>query len=301
MDALIGATANCAVTRAQDAELRQVAASLRRNIVQMIYSAGSGHPGSALSAADLVTVLYYDEMRVDPADPSWPDRDRFLLSKGHGCPVLYAVLAMKGYFGMEHLGRLRQIDGILQGHPDMRKTPGVDYTTGSLGNGLSIGVGMALAARLDRRSFRTYVLLGCGEMQEGLVWEALMAAAKYGLDNLCAIVDYNRLQLDGHNDEVMPLGDLGAKLTAFDWHVVSCDGHDVGSIRRAFAEARRVRGTPSVLIANTVKGKGVSYMEDRVEWHGAVPDAEQFRQAMAELGEAGHDRPRGDGGDPARP
>ncbi len=301
MDVLIGAAVNRAVTRARDAELRRTATSLRRSIVQMIYTAGSGHPGSALSAADLVTVLYYDEMRIDPADPSWPDRDRFLLSKGHGCPVLYAVLAMKGYFGMEHLGRLRQINGILQGHPDMRKTPGVDYTTGSLGNGLSIGVGMALAARLDRRSFRTYVLLGCGEMQEGLVWEALMAAAKYGLDNLCAIVDYNRLQLDGHNDEVMPLGDLGAKLASFDWHVMSCDGHDVGSIRRAFAEARRVRGTPSVLIASTVKGKGVSYMEDKVEWHGTVPDAEQFRQAMTELGEAGPVRPRGDGGDPARP
>ena len=260
---------------------------LRRNILQMIHAAGSGHPGSALSSADLVTVLYYDEMRIDPADPTWADRDRFLLSKGHACPVLYAVLAMKGYFAMEHLGRLRQIDGILQGHPDMKKTPGVDYTTGSLGNGLSIGVGMALAARLDRASFRTYVLLGGGEMQEGMVWEAMMSAAKYELDNLCAIVDHNRLQLDGHDDDVMPLGDLRAKLASFDWHVMECDGHDVAAIRRAFAEARGVKGRPSVLVANTVKGKGVSFMEHRVEWHGTVPDEGQFEQAMAELELAG--------------
>jgi transketolase len=269
---------------ASDTELQRTAALLRQNILRMIYVAGSGHPGSALSAADLVTVLYYDELRVNPADPGWPDRDRFLLSKGHACPVLYAVLAMKGYFGMEHLARLRQIDGILQGHPDMNKTPGVDYTTGSLGNGLSVGLGMALAARLDGRDHRTYVMLGCGEMQEGLVWEALMAASKYRLDNLCAIVDYNRLQLDGTNDEVMPLGDLSAKLAAFDWHVITCDGHDIKAIRLAFAEARRARGRPSVLIARTTKGKGVSYMEDRVEWHGSVPDEAQFRQAMRELG-----------------
>ncbi len=268
---------------AQDAGLRRTATILRRNILQMIHTAGSGHPGSALSCADLVTVLYYDEMRIDPANPTWADRDRFLLSKGHACPVLYAVLAMKGYFGMEHLGRLRQIDGILQGHPDMRKTPGVDHTTGSLGNGLSIGVGMALAARLDGRSYRTYVLLGCGEMQEGMVWEAMMSAAKYGLDNLCAIVDYNRLQLDGHNDDVMPMGDLCAKLASFDWQVIECEGHDVAAIRGALAEAREVKGRPSVLVAHTVKGKGVSYMEDKYEWHGMVPDRQQFEQAMAEL------------------
>lgn len=270
-----------AQTRAAD--LHPVATELRRNILRMIQAAGSGHPGAALSSADLVTVLYYDEMRVDPADPSWPERDRFLLSKGHACPVLYAALAMKGYFPMERLGTLRQLDGILQGHPDMRKTPGVDYTTGSLGNGLSIGVGMALAGRLDGRGYRTYVMLGCGEMQEGLVWEALMAGAKYGLDDLCAIIDYNRLQLDGHNDEVMPLGDLVAKLASFDWHVIECDGHDLDGIRAALAEARRTRGRPSAVVAHTVKGKGVSFMEDRVEWHGKVPSDEQFEQAMAEL------------------
>ena len=267
----------------QDDELRQTATDLRKNILQMIFDAKSGHPGGALSAADLLTVLYWDEMNIDPSNPAWEDRDRFLLSKGHACPVLYAALAMKGYFDIDQLGTLRRIDGILQGHPDMRKTPGVDYTTGSLGNGLSIGLGMALSAKLDHRDFRTYVVLGCGEMQEGLVWEAMMAAAKWKTDNLCAIVDYNRLQLDGHNDEVMPMGDLRAKLASFDWHVIECDGHDVTAIRNALAEARSVTGKPSVLIADTVKGKGVSYMEDRVGWHGKVPGEEQFRQAMAEL------------------
>jgi transketolase len=271
--------------RLSDTELEGTAAELRRNILRMIHLGRSGHPGSSLSAADLVTVLYYDEMRVDPADPAWPERDRFLLSKGHACPVLYGVLAMKGYFDMAHLGRLRQIDGILQGHPDMRKTPGVDYTTGSLGNGLSIGVGMALAGKLDGLGYRTYVMLGCGEMQEGLVWEAMMAAAKWGLGDLCAIVDYNRLQLDGHNDEVMPMGDLQAKLASFDWHVSGCDGHDIGAIKAALAGARQVRGQPSVIVADTVKGKGVSYMEGQVDWHGAVPDEQQYEQAMAELGE----------------
>jgi transketolase len=271
------------MTEPRPADLRATATELRRNILRMIQAARSGHPGAALSSADLVTVLYFDEMRVDPADPSWPDRDRFLLSKGHACPVLYAALAMKGYFEMERLATLRQLDGILQGHPDMRKTPGVDYTTGSLGNGLSIGVGMALAGRLDGRDYRTYVMLGCGEMQEGLVWEALMSGAKYGLDNLCAIVDYNQLQLDGHNDEVMPLGRLTAKLASFDWHVIECDGHDLEAVRAAFAEARGTRGRPSVIVAHTTKGKGVSFMEDRVEWHGRVPTEEQFEQAMAEL------------------
>jgi transketolase len=274
-----------------EAELRRTATGLRRNILHMIHQARSGHPGASLSSADLVTVLYYDEMRIDPADPAWPERDRFLLSKGHACPVLYAVLAMKGYFEMELLATLRQLDGILQGHPDMRKTPGVDYTTGSLGHGLSLGVGMALAGKLDRHDYRTYVMLGCGEMQEGLIWEALMAGAKYGLDNLCAIVDYNQLQLDGHNDEVMPLGDLVAKLAAFDWHVIECDGHDIAGIRAALAEARRTSSRPSVIVAHTVKGKGVSFMENQVDWHGKVPTDEQHAQAMAELEATSADRP----------
>ncbi len=266
-------------------ELRQTATDLRKNILQMIFDAKSGHPGGALSCADLMTVLYYDEMKTDPSNPVWEDRDRFLLSKGHACPVLYSVLAMKGFFDMSHLGKLRQINGILQGHPDMKKTPGVDYTTGSLGNGLSIGLGMALSAKLDQKDFRTYVMLGCGEMQEGLVWEAMMSAVKFKADNLCAIVDYNQLQLDGHNDDVMPMGDLAAKLSSFGWHVIECDGHDIEEIKKSFAEARTVKGKPTVLIANTVKGKGVSYMEDKFEWHGVVPNEEQFKQAMSELEE----------------
>ncbi len=264
-------------------KLKQTATDLRKNILQMIYDANSGHPGGSLSAADLVTVLYYDEMKTDPSNPDWADRDRFLLSKGHACPVLYAVLAMKGFFDMDHLGKLRQINGILQGHPDMKKTPGVDYTTGSLGNGLSLGLGMALSAKLDQKDFRTYVMLGCGEMQEGLVWEAMMSAAKFKTDNLCAIIDFNQLQLDGHNDEVMPMGDLKAKLAAFDWHVIGCDGHHIEEIRKSFAEARSVKGKPSVIIAETIKGKGISYMEDKFEWHGVVPSEGLFKQAMGEL------------------
>ena len=267
----------------RDDALRRTAVELRGNILTMIHTAGSGHPGSALSCADLFTVLYWDELRLDPANPRWPERDRLLLSKGHACPVLYASLAMKGYFGLEHLGRLRQIDSILQGHPDMNKTPGVDYTTGSLGHGLSIGLGMALAARLDDRAYRTYVVIGSGELQEGLVWEAVMASAKWRSDNLCAIVDFNGLQLDGRNDEVMPLGDIAAKFRSFDWHVIECDGHDVAAIRHGFEEARQASGRPSVIIARTTKGKGVSFMEDQVGWHGRVPDDEQFRQAMAEI------------------
>ena len=267
----------------RDDALRRTAVELRGNILTMIHTAGSGHPGSALSSADLFTVLYWDELNVDPAQPRWPDRDRLLLSKGHACPVLYASLAMKGYFGLEHLARLRQIDGILQGHPDMNKTPGVDYTTGSLGHGLSIGLGMALAARLDERTYRTYVVVGSGELQEGLVWEAVMASAKWHSDNLCAVVDYNGLQLDGRNDEVMPLGDIAAKFRSFDWHVIECDGHDMAAIRHAFVEARQASGRPSVIIARTIKGKGVSFMEDQVGWHGRVPDDEQFRQAMVEI------------------
>ncbi len=264
-------------------ELAKSANELRNHIVDMIYTANSGHPGSSLSNADLVTVLYYDEMNIDPSNPKWKERDRFLLSKGHACPTLYAVLAMRGYFEMDHLSKLRKIDGILQGHPDMKKTPGVDYTTGSLGNGLSIGVGMALAARLDKKAFRTYVMLGCGEMQEGIVWEAMMSAAKYNTDNLCAIIDYNQLQLDGNNDQVMPVKSLKGKILSFNWHVISCDGHDMSDIRRSFAEARNMKGRPTAIIANTIKGKGVSYMENKVGWHGVVPNEEEYEQAKREL------------------
>jgi len=266
-------------------KLGRRAAELRCKTLSMIYAAKSGHPGGSLSAADILAVLYFDEMNVNPADPQWDARDRFLLSKGHACPVLYTVLMMKGYFGWEHMDQLRRIGGILQGHPDMKKTPGVDYTTGSLGNGLSLGLGMALAARLDGLDYRTYVLLGCGEMQEGMIWEAVMASAKYKVGNLCAIIDYNQLQLDGHNDEIMPVSPLREKLLAFNWNVLECDGHDIEDIRKSLARARAVAQRPSVIIAKTQKGKGVSYMEDKYEWHGMVPDESQFAQAMAELGD----------------
>jgi len=269
--------------RINNAEINYYSNELRKNIIDMIYIANSGHPGSSLSYADLVTVLYYDEMKVDPQNPEWEDRDRFILSKGHGCPTLYAVLAMKGYFEMKHLARLRKINGILQGHPDMKKTPGIDYTTGSLGNGLSIGLGMALSAQLDNKDYRTYVMLGCGEMQEGIVWEAMMSAAKYKTDNLCAIIDYNQLQLDGHNDEVMPIKNLKEKISSFNWHVVTCDGHDIEDIKKSFTIARNTSGKPTAIIANTVKGKGVSYMENQVGWHGVVPNKEEYEQAKKEL------------------
>ncbi len=265
-------------------ELEKIANEVRINILKMINTANSGHPGSSLSSADLITVLYYAEMSIDPVNPKWEDRDRFLLSKGHGCPTLYSILSMKGYFDKSNLGKLRKINSILQGHPDMRKTPGIDYTTGSLGNGLSLGLGMALSAKLDKKDYRTYVMLGCGEMQEGIIWEALMSAAKFEADNLCAIVDYNQLQLDGHNNEVMPIKGLKEKLSSFNWNVIECDGHNMTDIRKSFNEARATKGKPSIIIAATVKGKGVSYMENKFEWHGIVPDETLFSKAMAELG-----------------
>ncbi|MBN1445875.1 MAG: transketolase [Candidatus Omnitrophica bacterium] len=263
--------------------LKDTAKELRKNILKMVCAACSGHPGGALSAAEIITALYYGEMHVDPKNPQDPDRDRFILSKGHTCPVLYSVLAMKGYFPLEELQTLRKINGRLQGHPDMNKTPGVDSTAGSLGNGLSIGIGMALMAKLDKKSYRTYVLLGCGELNEGLIWEAAMAAAKFKIDNLLAIVDYNRLQLDGTNDEVMPLEPLADKWKAFNWNVITIDGHDFNQILGAFRKAGETVNQPTVIIANTVKGKGVSFMENKVDWHGKAPNKEQLETALREI------------------
>jgi len=262
--------------------LAEKAREVRSRILDMIYRAKSGHPGGALSAADIVTALYFDILRIDPGNPRWPDRDRFLLSKGHACPVLYACLAMRGYFGLEHLDTLRQFGSILQGHP-IRKTPGIDMTTGSLGHGLSIGLGMALEGQLRGGDYRVFVLLGDGEINEGLVWEAAMAAAKYRTDRLIAIVDRNRLQMDGCCDEIMPMGDIAAKFRAFGWKTFEIDGHDMVQILRAVERARRVRGRPSCIVANTVKGKGVSYMEDRFEWHGKCPSADELACAMREI------------------
>ncbi|NIA06483.1 MAG: transketolase [Actinobacteria bacterium] len=265
--------------------LKQKACQIRRELLKMIHTAKSGHPGGALSAADIVTALYWQVMRIRPEEPDWPDRDRFILSKGHACPVLYTALCLKGYFDREHLGRLRRINSILQGHPDMRKTPGIDSTTGSLGNGLSIGIGMALMGKLDKKDYRVYVMLGCGELDEGMIWEAAMCANKYKLDNLCAVVDYNQLQLDGTVDEVMPLEPLSDKWQAFGWNVLRIDGHDIKIILEAFGKAEETKNAPTVIIADTIKGKGVSYMEDICGWHGKAPSDKELMQALQELEE----------------
>ena len=264
-------------------ELDAKALAIRRDIIQMTYAVQSGHPGGSLSATDIVTALYFYFLRIDPENPEWPDRDRFVLSKGHACPVWYSALAERGYFPKEELLTLRKIDGRLQGHPVMGKPPGVDMTTGSLGHGLSIGVGMALGIKLDRKDSRVYVMLSDGELNEGLIWEAAMAAAKYKLDNLITIIDNNNLQLDGWCNEVMPIEPIIDKWLAFNWRVFVMDGHDMRQILSTIGEANRVTGAPSVIVAHTVKGKGVSYMENKCEWHGKPPNEEQFKQAMMEL------------------
>jgi transketolase len=249
-----------------------------------LYCAGSGHPGGSLSAADIVTVLYFNEMRVDPQNPRLPDRDKFVLSKGHAAPLLYAALAEKGYFPKEELDKLRKLGAMLQGHPSI-KVPGVEMSTGSLGQGFSAAVGMALAARTDGGG-RVYALLGDGELEEGLVWEAAMSAAHYKLDNLCAVVDWNGLQIDGRNEDVMTVAPIGDKFASFGFHVISIDGHSLPAIAGAFAEARSHKGRPTLVVAKTVKGKGVSFMENEAGWHGKTPNEEETKRAMAELGGA---------------
>lgn len=267
------------------AQLRGHARQIRRHIISMVGEAGSGHPGGSLSAADIVTALYFDVMRIDPQKPQWPERDRFVLSKGHAAPVLYAALAERGYFPVEDLKTLRKLGSPLQGHPDMRKVPGVEMSTGSLGQGLSVANGMALAGKLDGLDYRVYVLLGDGEIEEGQVWEAAMAAAHFKLDNVVAFLDYNGLQIDGPIEEVMSAEPVADKWRAFGWAVQEIDGHDMEQILAAVAQARETRGKPSLIIARTVKGKGVSFMENEVGWHGAAPKPEQVEQALAELGE----------------
>lgn len=264
-------------------ELESIAYDLRKVIIDMIYAAGSGHPGGSLSLCEILSVLYYHELHVDPAHPKDPGRDRLIFSKGHGAPALYAVLARKGFFPDHHLKTLRKFGSILQGHPDSRKTPGVEISSGSLGMGISFGIGTALVARHDSLPYRTYVIVGCGELDEGQNWEAFLTASKYKLDNLAVIVDYNKVQLDGTNDEILPLSDLAAKLQAFNFHVLQCDGHTVASLLGAFAEAKTVEGKPTAIIANTVKGKGVSFMEHNPEWHGKPINDEEYKQAMQEL------------------
>ncbi|MFQ7393659.1 MAG: transketolase, partial [Collinsella aerofaciens] len=254
------------------------------------HAAKSGHPGGSLGAADIMTYLYFEEMNIDPADPHKADRDRFVLSKGHAAPGLYSVLANRGYFPVEELETLRHIGSRLQGHPNMNDTPGIDMSTGSLGQGISAAVGMALAAKHWGDSYRVYTLLGDGECEEGQVWEAAMFAGNHALDNLVAVVDHNGLQIDGTIDEVNSAMPLADKFRAFKWHVIElADGNDMTQIEAAFAEAREVTGVPVAIIAETVKGKGVSFMENQVGWHGKAPNDEQIAQAMAELAAAGEE------------
>ena len=264
-------------------QLALTAAKARLLGLDMVYGAASGHLGGSFSAMDLLTVLYQNVMQVDPADPSDPDRDRFVLSKGHCTPALYPTLALRGYFPTEELKLFRSVNGHMSGHAEMHHVKGVDMSTGSLGQGISAAVGMALAGKLDRKNYRVYTLLGDGEIEEGQVWEAAMSAAKFHLDNLCAIVDVNGLQIDGATADVMPSEPLDKKWEAFGWHVISCDGHDYQAIEAAFEQARAVKGQPTVLLARTVKGRGVSFMENNAGWHGKAPNAEQDEQAKAEL------------------
>ncbi|HSJ65792.1 MAG TPA: transketolase [Gemmatimonadaceae bacterium] len=267
-------------------ELETIARRLRRHAIRMIAGANSGHPGGSLSAAEIVTALYFGGiLRHDPARPDWPDRDRFILSKGHGVPILYAALAERGYFPVDELMTLRQVDSRLQGHPVQGMTPGIEASTGSLGQGLSIGIGHAIAGRLDGKLFRTWVVLGDGECQEGQVWEAAMAAANYELDTLTAIVDWNRYQLDGAVEDIQSLVPFPDKWAAFGWNVLEIDGHDMAAVLQALTTASQHRGQPTCIIATTVKGKGVSFMEHNNEFHGKAPTGEQLEVALTQLAE----------------
>lgn len=267
-------------------ELKKYAAKVRMHIIDEVYSAASGHPGGSLSCTDILTALYFSEMNVDPNKPLWEDRDRFVLSKGHCSPALYAVLAEKGFFPKEDLLTFRKIDSYLEGHPSMRSVPGVDMSTGSLGQGISAAVGMAMAGKLDKKDYRVYAILGDGELQEGQVWEASMAAAHYKLDNLTAFLDYNGLQIDGKITDVMSPEPVVGKFEAFGWNVLRVDGHDIEGIIETINKARETKGKPTIIIAATTKGKGVSFMENQAGWHGTAPNKEQRDQAIAELSKA---------------
>ena len=264
-------------------ELQKVANEVRKGIVTSVHAAKAGHPGGSLSAADIFTYLYFEEMNVDPKDPEKADRDRFVLSKGHTAPGLYSALALKGYFPVEDLETLRHLGSYLQGHPDMKHIPGVDMSSGSLGQGISAAVGMAIAGKMDNADYRVYTLLGDGEIQEGQVWEASMMAGFRKLDNLVVIVDNNNLQIDGAIDEVCSPYPIDKKFEAFNFHVINIDGNDVDQIDAAFKEARATKGMPTAIIAHTVKGKGVSFMENQVGWHGTAPNDEQYAVAMEDL------------------
>ncbi len=265
------------------AELKEMAKKLRRHVITMTATAGSGHPGGSLSAADIITVLYFRVLRHNPENPQWPDRDRFILSKGHAAPILYAALAEAGYFPVSELTTLRKLDSRLQGHADRKCTPGVEMSSGSLGMGLSFAIGVALAARLDSKTYRTYVLLSDGECEEGQTWEAVLSAAHFKLDNLTAIVDCNGMQLSGWTRDIMNLEPFTQKWQAFGWHTLDIDGHDLNQILSGFQEAEKIKGKPTIIIARTIKGKGVSFMENNVEFHGKAPTGEEAERALKEL------------------
>ena len=269
--------------------LNEITRRIRTDIVSMIHGAKSGHPGGSLSAVEILTALYFDEMNIDPTNPKMEDRDRFVLSKGHAAPVLYATLSQKGYFDREELKGLRKTGRMLQGHPDMKGTPGVEMSTGSLGQGFSVACGMAMASKLDNAPWRVYALLGDGECQEGIIWEAAMSAAHYKLDNMVAFLDYNGLQIDGNTDNVMSLGSIVDKFKAFGWNVIEIDGHDFDQIFAALDMAKSTVGQPTMIVAKTIKGRGVSFMENQAGWHGNAPSDEHLRIALEELGGAFHE------------
>ena len=269
--------------------LNEITNVIRKDIVSMIYRAKSGHPGGSLSAVEILTALYFDEMNIDPTNPKMEDRDRFVLSKGHAAPALYATLSERGYFSKEELNNLRKTGSMLQGHPDMKKIPGVEMSTGSLGQGFSVACGMAMAAKLDNAPWNVYALLGDGEVQEGIIWEAAMSAAHYKLDNMIAFLDYNGLQIDGDVESVMSINPIEDKFKTFGWNVITIDGHDFDQIFAALDMARDTVDKPTMIIAKTVKGKGVSFMENQASWHGSAPNEEQVNQALSELGGAIHE------------
>ena len=271
------------MTKEEEITLGKTACKVRMGVLTATHGAKAGHPGGSLSAADVFTYLYFRELNIDPQNPKRKDRDRFVLSKGHTAPGLYAALAERGFFPVDDLPTLRHIDSYLQGHPNMNTVPGVDMSTGSLGQGISVAAGMALAAKHQGKTCRIYALLGDGEIQEGQVWEAFMLAHHYGLDNLCAVIDNNGLQIDGPVDKVMSPYPIPEKLKAFGWNVVEIDGHDFDQIESAFAQARETKGAPTAIVMKTTKGKGVSYMENQAGWHGKAPNDEEYEKAMAEL------------------
>lgn len=269
--------------------LKEIARNIRKDIVSMIHTSKSGHPGGSLSSVEILTALYFDEMNIDINNCKMEDRDRFVLSKGHAAPVLYATLAHKGYFDREELKGLRKINRMLQGHPDMKGTPGVEMSTGSLGQGFSVACGMAMASKLDNAPWRVYTLLGDGEVQEGIVWEAAMSASHYKLDNIVAFLDYNGLQIDGKTEEVMNIGPIVDKFKSFGWNVIEIDGHDFDQIFAALDMAKETVGKPTIIIAKTIKGKGVSFMENQAMWHGLAPSDSDLERALLDLGGVDND------------